>query len=361
MTRKMLVLLRVSLVLLLLSAVLAGARGTIVQADPLLTLSLNQTTFRPRDTLRVGLQAGNPGPGFNADFYFGVLLPDGVTVVFITSLSPLNGMATRVDADPRTFKPITTNVLIPQGLNVALNDVFVFTFSGNEPPGTYVFFAFLTPPSAFTDGRVDAGDVLVIDTKAFSVLKVLGIFSETAPETLEFDVNAFIGIFTGGGGTFGEFVEDAVDKQEGAVSLRATVLVNAAQGEFAGWFASWGNAAQVANNAFVRDMSQFAGGRLLFWVRSPVDLEVRIRSGNVAAGSETSKVLVSQFEPAVVDNAWHRVCIPLAVLAGPPPKADLSRIKVFFVVASNTPSGGTRGMPATFRIDDVRWESAACR
>jgi hypothetical protein len=135
---------------------------------PLLTLSLNQTTFHPRDTLRVGLQAENPGPGFNADFYFGVLLPDGVTALFFASLSPLKGMAISVESDPRTFKPLATNVLIAQGFNVTLNDVLVFTFSGSEPMGTYVFFALLTPPNAFADGRVDACDILVIETKSFS-------------------------------------------------------------------------------------------------------------------------------------------------------------------------------------------------
>src|SRR5262245_32405840 len=133
-----------------------------------LTLRLNQTTFRPRDTLHIGLRASNVGAAFNADFYFGVLLPDGVSVFFFTSLSPLNGVATRVDANLRTFPPLAPNVPISQGLNVTLDDVFVLTFSGSEPPGTYVFFTLLTPPSAFADGRLDAGDILVIDTKSFS-------------------------------------------------------------------------------------------------------------------------------------------------------------------------------------------------
>ncbi len=168
MTRKMLVLPRASRVLLLLSAVLVSAPGTIVHADPVLTLSVNQTTFRPGDILHVGLQEENPGAGFYADLYFGILLPDGVTVFFFTSLSPLNGVLTRVDANPQTFPPLTPYMLISQGLDVTLNDVFVFPFSGSEPLGTYVLFALLTPPNAFTDGRVDAGDILVIDTTSFT-------------------------------------------------------------------------------------------------------------------------------------------------------------------------------------------------
>ena len=39
-------------------------------SQPTLTLSLNQTAFRTGNTLRVGLQASNVGPGFSADFYF---------------------------------------------------------------------------------------------------------------------------------------------------------------------------------------------------------------------------------------------------------------------------------------------------
>jgi hypothetical protein len=131
-------------------------------------LSLNQTAFRSRDTLRVGLRAQNPGVPINADFYFGVLLPDGVTVLFVTSLSPLNGVVTRLDADPRTFRPLLASVQLPQGLDTTLMDFFVYPFAGGEAPGTYTVFAALTPPGAFTDGRVDPGDVMVLDARPFS-------------------------------------------------------------------------------------------------------------------------------------------------------------------------------------------------
>ena len=132
-----------------------------------LTLSLNQSAFRVGNTLRVGLRAQNLGVPVNADFYFGVLLPDGVTLLFVTSLSPLNGVLTRLDADPRTFRPLLPNAQLPQSLDVTLTDFFVYTFAGGEPAGTYAAFAFFTPPVAFNDGRVDAGDLLVIDVRPF--------------------------------------------------------------------------------------------------------------------------------------------------------------------------------------------------
>jgi len=127
---------RASVVLVLVAAVLVSARGTTVHADPVLTLSVNQPTFGPGETLHVGLHEDNPGAGFLADWYFGLLLPDGVTVLWFTSLSPLNGVLTRLDANLQTFLPLIPNMSIPSGVNVTREDIFVFTFSGNEPLGT---------------------------------------------------------------------------------------------------------------------------------------------------------------------------------------------------------------------------------
>ena len=96
-----------------------------------------------------------------------MLLPDGVSALFVTSLSPLNGMVRRLDADARTFPPLLANVQLPQGLDTTLTDFLMYPFAGGESPGTYTVFAVLTPPGAFNDGRIDAGDPLVIDVRPF--------------------------------------------------------------------------------------------------------------------------------------------------------------------------------------------------
>jgi hypothetical protein len=134
-----------------------------------MALSLNQTAFRAGDTLRVGLGARNPDAAFMADFYLGVILPDGMTALFVTSLSPLDGVVTRLDADPRTYRPLLANVQLQEGLDVMLTDFFVYPFAGGEAPGTYSVFAALSPPGAFSDGRVAPGDILVMDARPFSV------------------------------------------------------------------------------------------------------------------------------------------------------------------------------------------------
>jgi hypothetical protein len=92
----------------LASVTATGAGDSPAQAvtSPTLVLSLNHATFHPGDTLRIGLTAHNPGPALTADFYLGVILPDGVTAYFVTGLSPLNVEGTRLDANPATFQPL---------------------------------------------------------------------------------------------------------------------------------------------------------------------------------------------------------------------------------------------------------------
>ncbi|WP_179137372.1 hypothetical protein [Candidatus Entotheonella palauensis] len=193
-------------------------------------------------------------------------------------------------------------------------------------------------------------------------LEVLGIFSESAEPSLIPEVDSFIGTFSGEGAVFNpeDFVEDTEDVIEGLISLRSTLTVDADQRQFAGWFVSWGIEEEAGDNTVVRDMSTFQDGRLIFWVKSPINLEVGIRSGNIDAGRERSKILLSDVEGFAPDNIWHQLCVPIPTLVALDSRTDLSRIKVFFVIASNTASGGTGGMPATFLVDDVRWESIGC-
>jgi uncharacterized repeat protein (TIGR01451 family) len=132
---------------------------------PTLSLGLNQTTFRTGQTLIVALGVQNTGPAFTADFYLAELLPDGVTLVFFTAT---NVIASRLDADPRTFQPLATSVPLSEGLALIIDNFRSLTFSGGEPPGTYSFLAFLTPPGAFGNGRIDPGEILALGIQPFS-------------------------------------------------------------------------------------------------------------------------------------------------------------------------------------------------
>jgi len=184
--------------------------------------------------------------------------------------------------------------------------------------------------------------------------QILGIYSESAIDRIIYDVNSYIGTIQGNGGNWSGFVDDNNEKIEGGISKRMTITVDGSRNQWAGWFVQWGviGSPETVN----KDMSAFDGGMLTFWVKTTVNLEVGIRSANVPPGTETSKVYLNNYPPFAPNDVWQKVTIPLSHFIGSPPKADLKQIKILFVVASNTPSGGTSGNPATFWIDDIRWE-----
>jgi len=113
---------------------------------PALALGLNQATARPGDTLRLSLRVTNPGPARSADVYLGRLSPDGVTLSFFTSLSPLTSVTTKT-SEPDEFAALAANVQIPHGVDLTIPDVLVTTVPADFPPATSVFFAAVTLPA----------------------------------------------------------------------------------------------------------------------------------------------------------------------------------------------------------------------
>jgi hypothetical protein len=111
--------------------------GTFVALD------LNDTNFGPGDTLRARIRVTNGGPARSIDFYLGHLAPDGVTVSFITSLSPLAGVTVRT-SEPERFQPLVRSAEIQQGLDVTMPDALVFTFPPSFPGGDSSLFAAIT-------------------------------------------------------------------------------------------------------------------------------------------------------------------------------------------------------------------------
>jgi hypothetical protein len=131
-------------------------------APPALALQLNQTVFTTGQILRVTLGLSNPGPLLTTDVYVGAIMPDGVNTLFLTNFSPLAGVATTLNSDPRTFAQLLRNVTWPAGLRATQPDYFTYTFTGLEPSGTYHFLVAWTKPDSLGDGRIDAGDVLAL-------------------------------------------------------------------------------------------------------------------------------------------------------------------------------------------------------
>jgi len=187
---------------------------------------------------------------------------------------------------------------------------------------------------------------------------IFGVYSENF-EGVRLDVNGLLGIDFGGGGQFvpnpdSGFVDVTDEVREGAVSKRATINVGP-NGQWAIWFVQH---SLTSSNSETKNMCDYENGRLQFWVKAESairDLLVGIRSGNVRPGEETSKVLLSRYPAFKADNQWHEITIPLSDFSGEAPDADLTQIKIFFVIGSSSgDTGGTNGT-ATFWVDNVRW------
>lgn len=80
--------------------------------------------------------ASNPGLPATADVLVGVLLPDGDTLVFITGAGPVFGRV----SDPRSYRPIAVGIPLAAPLALTVPDFLVYTWTGAEPPGSYLFF-----------------------------------------------------------------------------------------------------------------------------------------------------------------------------------------------------------------------------
>jgi hypothetical protein len=140
---------------------------TPVDTSPSLAITLNQTGFAPGQTLRMALEMRNPGPMLTTDVYVGIILPDGEQVVFLTNLSPLEGQLTTLSSNPRLFARLLQGVSWPANLRATQENYWVYTRSGLEANGTYHLVVAWTKPNSLEDGRIDEGDILALDWKAF--------------------------------------------------------------------------------------------------------------------------------------------------------------------------------------------------
>jgi hypothetical protein len=190
---------------------------------------------------------------------------------------------------------------------------------------------------------------------------ILGLLSETAPLSLNLlgedsspSADSRFDLFADDPSRHPVVSDDSIDYVEGNFSLKTTVHLTA-DDQWTGWTIRWGRE-DNALNSLVRNMSIYYEGTIRFWFKGPPELAsaltVGIRSGNVPAGLEVSKDLLSKY--VTFDNQWHPVAIPLQEWARSRPFADLSRIKHFFTLSL---AGNTNG-PQTFFIDNLRWDDA---
>jgi hypothetical protein len=125
---------------------------TTAQAQVQATLATNKANFAPGDLLNVSVGVANGGSSAVLDFYFGVLLPDGVTLLYFSDLSFTTAQASLHELP--TLRPIASGVTFPPGAVFNAPQFFQYWFNGHEPSGRYLFFLAATPPGGFMLDRV---------------------------------------------------------------------------------------------------------------------------------------------------------------------------------------------------------------
>jgi len=137
--------------------------------DPLsVSLILSATSFGPRDTLNVALEAFSAEQGFVTDVYFCALMPDGQSLAFIVDTAAPAFVVTRLDADARSFPALYENLRIPLGFAYRDESFFSYTFPDGLPEGNYTLFLALIPPGALDDGLLNSSDLLELESQNFA-------------------------------------------------------------------------------------------------------------------------------------------------------------------------------------------------
>jgi hypothetical protein len=101
------------------------------------SIGTNQDSFSTGQTLIASVGVQNPGLGVVVDFYIGIVLPDGDTVVFFQDAALNVGIGSL--SSPATIRPIQAGVNLATPFTVSQSPFFAYT-SGPESPGTYVLF-----------------------------------------------------------------------------------------------------------------------------------------------------------------------------------------------------------------------------
>jgi len=144
-----------------------------------LNLTLNTHTVAVGNLVQVSVTATNSGGAVPMDVYFVIMIPpaagpslgcpNGDALAFFGS-GFTSSVVTCASAPTQTFPTFLQGMTFPAGLRATVPNFFSLMWPGGVPAGTYTFAILATPPSAFTDGTVDPGDLLTVgfDSLSFS-------------------------------------------------------------------------------------------------------------------------------------------------------------------------------------------------
>jgi glucose/arabinose dehydrogenase len=138
-------------------------------ADPAcarLTVSagVNQRSFAVGELLTAHLAVMNPGLPGAADFYAGVVQPDGGIAFFTSGGGVTFGRAD----DPGSFRALAAGVSLTSAFTATARDFLAYRVAGGEPRGGYTLFLLAAAAGALADGVLAEGEILSLAVAPFS-------------------------------------------------------------------------------------------------------------------------------------------------------------------------------------------------
>ena len=134
------------------------------QPPPGVRVAVNQATFAVGQTLTTSVQLTDPRFPAAADLYLGFILPDGHTLVFLTSAG---AMVFGDTGSVASFRALATGVSLA-GPAPGIVPTFSYQWMGTEPRGTYQFALLAVKPGALADGVLGADEIIVLVTAPFA-------------------------------------------------------------------------------------------------------------------------------------------------------------------------------------------------
>ena len=129
-----------------------------------LDLLTNKLDFEPGDLMTVFVEVNNPGIQKSVDFYFGALLPDGVSVVFSDLTFNGGGSLLNLAALP----PLVEDYDLSTPLMFTDPSFLNFVWEGSEPQGNYTLFLAAVEAGGFSDSSAEDEDIVALATVAIT-------------------------------------------------------------------------------------------------------------------------------------------------------------------------------------------------
>jgi hypothetical protein len=137
----------------------------LAQVDPALGISasVNHPSFAVQETVSISGAIDDPGLPLSADFYIGLVRPDG-SVEFFTGSGSVFGTVT----DLASFHPLVTGVPLGTPVSVAAPGLYVHQRTPADLPGLYVLFIAAVKTGALAGGTLAADQILGVATASYS-------------------------------------------------------------------------------------------------------------------------------------------------------------------------------------------------